>query len=198
MANTFVIADTHFDHKNIISFEHKYRGHFKDVKEMNEAIVDNWNKIVKPEDTVFHLGDVVFGHDLSIVKRLNGHKNLIFGNHDNHFPIQKFIDNGFENFYGMYRLDRKYFLTHCPMHDDEMMMYPSMKNIHGHIHSRLVLTKHLKPDTRYINVGVELTNFKPVNMEEIEKYQRKLFEDTDKVSRAVNKFKDDYERCSNV
>ncbi len=54
---------------------------------MNEALVSNWNSVVKPDDHVYHLGDFCFGN---VEKwnwclepgRLNGHIHLIMGNHD--------------------------------------------------------------------------------------------------------------------
>lgn len=55
---------------------------------MNEVIIDNWNSVVSPGDTVYHLGDVALGQidkSLACVSRLNGYKILILGNHDRPF-----------------------------------------------------------------------------------------------------------------
>ena len=48
------ISDSHFGHSAIVL----YCGRpFKNSDEMDETIIRNWNQIVKPEDTVCHLGD---------------------------------------------------------------------------------------------------------------------------------------------
>ena len=194
--NTFVISDTHFGHQGIIEFENVYRGHFKNAEEMDECMVERWNAVVKPNDLVYHLGDVAFKNQYDIVKRLNGTKALIFGNHDNGVTIQRFMEIGFTQFFGMKRIGREYFFTHCPMHRFELNMYPDMKNVHGHIHSRLVLDKTLKPDSDYINVGVELTDFKPIALEELPTFQKKILNDNNIVKHAVNKAQADIARCN--
>lgn len=79
---TFYIADTHFDSKNIIKYDKRP---FNSVKEMNEVMIDNWNSIIKPSDTVNILGDFCWSGDERweyFLKTLNGVKNLIRGNHD--------------------------------------------------------------------------------------------------------------------
>lgn len=78
----YFIADTHFNHENIIKYCNRP---FKDSKEMNEYIVNKWNSIVRKDDIVYHLGDVGFGSTdelKELVGRLNGTKILIRGNHD--------------------------------------------------------------------------------------------------------------------
>ena len=82
---TYVTADLHFGHTNIIKFCAHNRGHFTDVDHMNEEMVRMWNEIVNPEDTVYILGDVAFmpaQKAAETVNRLNGRKILIEGNHD--------------------------------------------------------------------------------------------------------------------
>jgi calcineurin-like phosphoesterase family protein len=78
-------SDTHFGHANIIKYCERP---FRDTDHMDAVIVDNWNSIVSPEDTVYHLGDVALGtidKSLANVGRLNGYKILVIGNHDRPF-----------------------------------------------------------------------------------------------------------------
>lgn len=59
--HTFFTSDTHFGHANIIRF---CKRPFENVEEMNEALIENWNKVVSDDDTVFHLGEyTIDGHD---------------------------------------------------------------------------------------------------------------------------------------
>jgi calcineurin-like phosphoesterase family protein len=81
----FFTSDTHFGHANIIRYSNRP---FVDVPAMNEALIENWNAVVRPEDTVYHLGDVALGPWTewdSILTRLNGYKILLIGNHDRIF-----------------------------------------------------------------------------------------------------------------
>lgn len=81
MANIWFTSDTHFSHKNTL----RYCGRpFWTKEQCDEAMIARWNAVVKPEDTVYHLGDVAM-HTAPIVRilpRLNGKKILIVGNHD--------------------------------------------------------------------------------------------------------------------
>ncbi len=81
---TYFTSDLHFWHKNILKFSPKHRP-FDNIEEMNEALIKEWNKTVKPTDTVYHLGDFCFkGAEatLKIISRLNGTIHWIEGNHD--------------------------------------------------------------------------------------------------------------------
>jgi calcineurin-like phosphoesterase family protein len=82
--NVWFTSDLHIGHKNII----KLCGRpYKDTHEMTEDIITKWNKKVRPEDTVFILGDIIWSVTPSkcrrFYSRLNGHKCVIWGNHDN-------------------------------------------------------------------------------------------------------------------
>ena len=75
-------SDTHFGHANIISYSDRPYG---SVREMDDAMIDNWNARIRAEDTVWHLGDFVFRNSVpaaSYLTRLAGEKHLIWGNHD--------------------------------------------------------------------------------------------------------------------
>jgi len=83
MANKFFTSDQHFNHVNILRFCDRP---FTSVSEMNERLVANHNEIVKPEDDVYILGDLVFKGSIECARRLisllNGKLYLIQGNHD--------------------------------------------------------------------------------------------------------------------
>src|SRR4051812_42588376 len=82
MENHWFTSDTHYHHKNIIKYSNRP---FANVQEMNEAIINNFNSVVKPGDLVYHLGDFGFctiDQADQILSRLNGRKYFIWGNHD--------------------------------------------------------------------------------------------------------------------
>ena len=83
---TWITSDLHFGHTNIMKFCPQTRERFRnDVNYMNEAMVQEWNAKVKPEDTVYILGDVAFmpaSKASQYMNRCNGTKILIEGNHD--------------------------------------------------------------------------------------------------------------------
>ncbi len=85
MAN-FYISDTHFGHKNIVKHDANSGGRaFESVEEHDNLIIQNWNKVVTPQDNVYILGDFSWLKPLetkAIIKSLNGAKFLIKGNHD--------------------------------------------------------------------------------------------------------------------
>ncbi len=79
--HTFFTSDTHFNHANIIKFCNRP---FKDVEQMNDVMIANWNSVIGKDDTVFHLGDFCLGGAAEwtkILDRLNGKIYLIMGNH---------------------------------------------------------------------------------------------------------------------
>ncbi len=90
MSERFVISDTHFGHKGIVEFTVNNDDPnspplrpWDDIDEHDAALVANWNGVVGPKDTVYHLGDVVINRRcLKILDQLNGRKILVKGNHD--------------------------------------------------------------------------------------------------------------------
>ena len=83
MNGIWFTSDHHWGHANIIRFSSRP---FSSVEEMDEALVERWNTVVQPRDTVYHVGDVSLHKDLgrarSILERLNGSICLIRGNHE--------------------------------------------------------------------------------------------------------------------
>lgn len=154
--NIWVISDTHFGHANIIKYCNRP---FANPLEMDEAIIENWNKVVKDEDIVYHLGDVYFGkkNPSNWMHRLKGRKRLILGNHDDgkcqilHGVFQKILESRMFPEFGLH-------LSHVPIHPDGLQ-HKVTRNVHGHIHDRVI------PDEQYVNVSVEMINYTPVNIE---------------------------------
>lgn len=143
-------------------------------------MIENWNRVIQPEDTVIHLGDVSCGLKLydngqelieKIISGLNGTKILIKGNHD-YKPNRYYIDLGFESVQD-YIIVEKTLLCHYPLelskydseyHNQikELMKIAADNNIeevwHGHSH-----TKHYKNmKIPHRNFAVELNNYTPV------------------------------------
>lgn len=131
----WLISDTHFHHRNILKYEAESRP-FKDRDEMDNALIQRWNERVMPEDTVFHLGDFAFGGSTFIkgaLRRLNGHKFLVMGNHDRGRTSEFWLDAGFERVFDRpIVLDKRFVLSHEPL--DEIP--PGFINIYGHVHSK--------------------------------------------------------------
>jgi calcineurin-like phosphoesterase family protein len=161
MSQVFLLSDTHFFHQRIIEF---CRPQYKTTEEMNEAIVDNWNRTVTKRDTVWLLGDVCFGHarNLNILRRLQGTKNLIMGNHDQ-YGIAAYLDH-FNKIEAAKKYDG-YLLTHVPIHPGQFYRFKG--NVHGHLHESVVLLPNLKPDNRYVNVSCEQVDFTPITWDAV-------------------------------
>lgn len=152
----WVISDTHFNHENIIKYGERP---FSSLQEMNETLVENWNKTVKDGDIVYHLGDVYMGERPEFLSKLKGRKRLIIGNHDN--GKDALLQRVFQKIY-VWRMFPEFglLLTHVPVHPNTLKEKCS-KNIHGHIHQK----EDYSP--AYVNVSVERVNYTPVNLEEL-------------------------------
>ena len=167
----FFTSDTHFDHKNIIRYCNRP---WETVEEMNQALIDNWNSVVGPDDTVFHLGDVTFGGNTNLinyVSQLNGHIVLIKGNHDKKLQ-QTICDKLFDYSCQQLRLNIEGYtvvLNHYPF-----LCFAEDIQLFGHIHSSPVsISDDVKnffnygDFTRQFDVGVDNNNYKPISWEQI-------------------------------
>lgn len=161
MSNIFFISDTHFGHANIIKFGQRP---FDNVEEMDEALIENWNKVVKKDDLVWHLGDVVWrvADASKYLFRLNGRINLIIGNHDDGHDER--FSRSFRRMRGGASLfEKTLLLTHYPVHPSSFEYDPANKrfNLHGHVH------QHSIDDPRYVNLSVENINYTPMALEDV-------------------------------
>jgi calcineurin-like phosphoesterase family protein len=173
MPSVFLVSDTHFGHAGVCKFTQndgvtKLRP-WTDPDEMDEFMVKAWNETVKPTDKVYHLGDVVINRKaLGIMRRLNGDKVLIRGNHD------IFKDTDYREHFReirAYHIMNGMILSHIPIHPESLGRFGT--NIHGHLHSNRVMQTGFNGkvtdiiDTRYHCVCVEQTDFKPILFERV-------------------------------
>lgn len=165
MVRVWLISDTHFGHENLYHFVTydgvtRVRPQFQHANEADEFMFDKWNELVRPEDHIYHLGDVAMNIAPYVhrIHSLPGHKRLILGNHDKG-KTQEYIACGFEKIMASRFWDRKIaILTHIPIYPDGIRK--GGINIHGHIHERLL-------NGPYRNVCVEHTGYAPIQLEEI-------------------------------
>ena len=182
--HTFFTSDTHFNHANIIRFCNRP---FKDVTQMNETLIVNWNNVVGEDDTVFHLGDFCLGGAAEwtqVLNRLNGKIYLIMGNHDLKNIRQGFIQR-FEHVTMQMHIEigkKKIYLCHYPFLCFEGG-YKEVWQLFGHVHTRKNNTgndagrlQYLYP-TQY-DVGVDNNGFAPVSFEQVKRLINKQFEQT--------------------
>ena len=139
MPAVFLVSDTHFGHHGVCRFTRgdgvtKLRP-WDDPHEMDEAMVERWNDTVRPNDKVYHLGDVVINRkSLGIMSRLNGDKVLIRGNHD------IFRDDEYRKYFRelrAYHVMNGMILSHIPVHEASLSRFKL--NVHGHLHANRVM-----------------------------------------------------------
>ena len=176
----FFTSDTHWCHENILKF---CKRPFSSIEEHDKVLIDNWNSVIGPDDTVFHLGDFCFGGFpkwKEIREQLNGHIILIVGNHD-----RKNLTAGAQALfdYVTYQMQitvdgRTVYLNHFPFlcfaHSDPKLYSDNNLafSMYGHVHSgpnsnsddngRL---QYLYP-TQY-DVGVDNNNYYPISWQKV-------------------------------
>ncbi len=186
MSETFFTGCTHFHHANIIKLANRP---FASVEEMDETLIERWNKKVGPTDVVYHLGDVGWFQSSSeaahLLGKLNGTIVLIqhpdrrrdreaHGNHDaQHISATPYMELSFE--------EQFLVLFHYPIEDWNGRWWGSI-HLHCHTHQPEFRNPLLPYDrianklgSRYpaaqlcnrFNVGVDATDFTPVSLGEI-------------------------------
>lgn len=137
---TYITSDLHWGHKNIMTFCPVSRARFRnDVDYMNEAMVKEWNDLIEPEDSVYILGDVAFlpaAKATEYMRRLNGRKILVQGNHDRKLLQDADFRGCFDEIY--HYLDVNYNGTKCVMLHYPIAEWDQMHrgavHFHGHLH----------------------------------------------------------------
>jgi calcineurin-like phosphoesterase family protein len=185
--NIWFTSDTHFGHTNIAGpsisvWKDGYRN-FNSVQEMNDALVNNFNKIVGEDDILYHLGDWSFGgvHNIYYFRKSLIYKNihLILGNHDQHIRDKeiKFLDSSFnpmdlfnsvqDVFTGKIG-KREFHLSHYS-HQVWPASHKGVIHLFGHSHGSL------KGIGRSMDVGVDThPEFRPYHINEIIKIMDKI------------------------
>ena len=179
MPAVFLVSDTHFGHEKTCTVFKRNDGTplrpFSGAEEMNEEMIRRWNDRVRPNDKVYHLGDVVINRKfLHVLRRLNGDKVLIRGNHDI-FKLSDYTEH-FRDIRG-YHVMNGLILSHVPVHLESLGRFGC--NIHGHLHANRVMkvagvdvrTGDIKYrdeiDPRYFNVSVEQIDYTPILFEDV-------------------------------
>lgn len=153
MGNIWVTSDLHIGHDR--AFLYEARG-FGSIEEHDRALVENWNELVDPEDTVYVLGDVMlrhsaedtdFSYGLSVLQKLQGKLVIIRGNHDSVNRIEKYkecsnvVSAGDAALYLNYPGERRFqfYLSHYPTiisHGKLKAMTAALINLYGHTHQK--------------------------------------------------------------
>lgn len=153
------ISDVHFGHRALLQTE---RNEFKDTEEHDNFIVDSINKYVKKTDRLYILGDV---GNFEVIKRLNGYKVLIAGNHDK--VTNKYALKYFDEFYkNPIYYNRKILLSHYPH-----PVPPHILNIHGHLHGAIL------DSPNHYNVSAAMIEYKPLSHKDLQTLSQRLPEE---------------------
>jgi calcineurin-like phosphoesterase family protein len=181
-SNVFFTSDFHLFHNNVLKFDNRP---FADVHEMHQALEDNWNSVVGPDDIVIYLGDLSFARkqDAHLVEgilwRLNGKIHFVMGNHDDwrvipkitrFESVQDYLEVRIahyaarENSNTLVRTETLFCCMHYPIYSWNKAHHGSFM-IHGHCHGNL---HHGEDANFYVNrkvidVGCNLHNYTPVS-----------------------------------
>ena len=160
----FYTADPHFGYEPLVAA----RG-FESAAQMDAALIDAWNGVVSPADTVCLVGDIGWndGHvPCRTLARLNGRKHLIRGNHDTGYRDAVLLYRYFETVTDFLEIDdgpHHIFLSHYPM----LFSKPNGYMIHGHLHAGGQFHEILRTLPRVLNAGVDINGFAPVTLAQL-------------------------------
>ena len=171
MSKIFFTSDTHFYHANILKFCSGTRK-YNNIEEHNESLIAIWNERVKPNDVVYHLGDVAFANvnnTLNILNRLQGNINLIIGNHDKKLVKNAEFRKKFSSISHYQELKINGYnvvLFHFPIESWDRKHHGSI-HLHGHTHSDEHHNYNNQIENR-MDVGVDANPFNaPFTFEEV-------------------------------
>lgn len=180
MSDIWITSDSHFGHSK--PFLYEPRG-FKNIEEHDEAIIQNWNSLVKPDDIVYHLGDVMLNddkHGLKCLQRLNGHIRMVRGNHDTDNRLLMYAEcrniESVDNWATVIKSSKQsIYLSHYPTitsnYDIDKPLKTRMINVCGHSHTKDPFADWDKG--LIFHCELDTNNCKPWNLEDILKAIRK-------------------------
>lgn len=154
------VGDTHFGHAG--SIEHTARP-FASVDEMDRLLIEAWNAVVRPGDTVIHLGDFEWGHTpqrtAEIFKALRGRKHLLVGNHDR-ARVTDLPWESVQERLTVHTAGRRIVADHYPMRAWPGS-FRGVLHVHGHTHGSLPGT------SQSCDVGVDVWGYAPVRVDDV-------------------------------
>lgn len=167
---TYFTSDTHFGHGGMLSDRMPRPRPFASIEAMDEAMVGFWNNRIGRNDRVYHLGDFAYGcslaHARSIFDRLNGVKTLIRGNHEGRGERLPW-EGGIHDVMRISVQDRgmaepvDLWMSHY-CHATWPDLHRGRIHIYGHSHGSIA------PTARACDVGVDVWQFRPVTIPEIQ------------------------------
>lgn len=180
----YFISDTHFFSENIIRYCNRP---FENAEDMNKKLIENWNAVVKPEDTVYHLGDFVMHESENIppiLEQLNGEIVLVRGNHDtrrklsviSQYPekVVDIKDIAYLQYKGLFFVASHFPMTNTDFLDMVVQDNSEVVVVHGHVHDK---TPFFTPKTHSFNVSCDVTDFAPVPINRMWKQVKEHFEE---------------------
>lgn len=165
---TYITSDLHWGHKNIMSFCPVSRARFRnDVDYMNEAMVKEWNDLIEADDLVYILGDVAFlpaAKATEYMRRLNGRKILVQGNHDRKLLQDTDFRDCFDEIHHYLDINyagTKVVMFHYPIAEWDQM-HRGAVHFHGHLHGGVSSLEQY----RCRDMGIDATGVIAVLMED--------------------------------
>ena len=167
--SVFVTADNHYGHNKIRDYCHRP---FANVTEMDEVMIANWNKVVAPQDEIHVVGDFAFcctmDYALGIMKRLNGTKHLVVGNHDQLALEMNNIRPGtwktIKDISEINIQGQRIILCHYPIAEGHWHhAYKGTWMLFGHVHGTF------QNKGKSLDIGVDCWDYTPVSFQDLKK-----------------------------
>ncbi|MCQ3936321.1 MAG: hypothetical protein DPW18_04660 [Chloroflexi bacterium] len=159
---TFFTADTHFGHQRTLEFS---RRPFADAAAMDAALTANWNSVVKPEDTVYHLGDFGSAESLRYLESLHGRILFLPGNYDTPDLVEAIARRC--------QIIEPNTVVEVEGHRFQLIHEPEEATageffLFGHVHQLQMVKRN------GLNVGVDCHFFRPIDLQVVLFYQNAI------------------------